>query len=51
MVNHIVHVELIDLASIELGEAGAHTLEQRSKLASVIRSDQLSSGTTIGLLR
>ena len=49
--NHVVHLELIDLAGIELGEAGAHTLEERSQLASVVRGDQLSGGTTIGLLR
>ena len=51
MVNQVIEVELIDLASIELDEAGAHVLEKRSQLALVIRGDQLPRRTTLGLLR
>ena len=39
--NHVVHVELIDLAGIELGETGAHVCEKCSQLALVIGGDQL----------
>jgi hypothetical protein len=49
--NHVVDLELIDLAGIELGEAGPHPPEERSYLVSMVRGDQLSGGTTIGLLR
>ena len=48
--NQVVHVELVDLAGVELGEPGAHVLEQCSQLGLVIGGDQLSRGTTIGLL-
>ena len=49
--NHTVHLELVDLASVELDEADAHAIEQRSQLATVRGGDELSGGTTIGLLR
>jgi hypothetical protein len=45
--NQVVHVELIDLAGVELGE---HVFEKCSQLALVIGGDQLSRGTTIGLV-
>jgi hypothetical protein len=48
--NQVVHVELIDLAGVELGEPGAHVFEKCSQLALVIGGDQLSRGTTIGLV-
>ena len=42
MLNHLVQVELIDLAGLELGEAGTHALKQYSQLILVVRGDQLS---------
>jgi hypothetical protein len=48
--NQVVHVELIDLAGVELGEPGAHVFEKGSQLALVIGGDQLPRGTTIGLV-
>jgi hypothetical protein len=50
VVNQVVHVELIDLAGVELGEPGAHVFEKGSQLALVIGGDQLPRGTTIGLV-
>ena len=49
--NHVVQVELIDLAGLEFGEAGTHALKQYSQLILVVRGDQLSRGAAIGLLR
>jgi hypothetical protein len=51
MVNHVIQVELIDVAGIELVEAGADVLEQRSQLALVIGGDPLRCCTTLGVLR
>ena len=48
--NHVVQVELIDLAGIELGEGGTHALKQYSQLIFVVRADQLTRGAPIGLL-
>ena len=47
MLNHLVQVELIDLAGLELGEAGTHTLKQYSQLILVVRGDQLSGGAAL----
>ena len=50
MMNHVVQFELIDLAGLELGEAGTHTLKQHSQLILVVRGDQLSTRAAIGFL-
>jgi hypothetical protein len=49
VMNQVVEVELVDLVSVELREAGAHALKQRSQLRLVIGGDQLTRRTTIGL--
>jgi hypothetical protein len=49
--NQTVQVELVDLPRVELEESGTHVFEQCSQLALVISGDQLSRGTTIGLVR
>ena len=47
--NQVIQVELVDLAGVELGEAGAYVLEQCSQLRLLIGGDELPRGTTIGL--
>ena len=47
--NQAVKVELIDLGAVELSEAGADVLEQRSQLRLVIGGYQFPCRSTIRL--
>src|SRR5205814_1596886 len=48
-VDQVVELELVDLASIELGESVPDVFEERAELGLVVGGDQFSRGTTFGL--
>jgi hypothetical protein len=48
--DHVVKVELVDLAGIEANEAVTHMLEQLPQLRPVILGDHLSRRSPLGLV-
>jgi hypothetical protein len=48
--DHVVELELVDIAGVEPCEAGSHVLEELAQLRSVVRGDRLACGTALSLV-